>query len=741
MIKRLETIKGFGVFRDFVWDAKLPEFRRCNLIYGWNYSGKTTLSRVFVTLEQKKLIAEHPGASFRVLLEDGSHVSSMSLSSSPVVRVFNRDYVNRNFREEHSAPAIFILGEANAAVATRLKHLASRRDRVASVADCYSSGVQVMQADLDKSATDKARDVRNALGDPNFDRTKLNQRIADTRANPGAHILKDEVVQTRLWTLKSGDQFGPLSLISEAVPDFAALAEWVQRLLGQTVSSRTLARLKQNPALESWVYAGLGLHEGSATCEFCNAPLTDARHQELLGHFSEEYKSLIKAVEAAISTIRAINPRPAVHDEMRVLPEYRQGFAKAAKTLSDWTLWATAQQDVLLETLKGKLSAVETELEWEGDSARAVEATDLIAVLNQAIDQHNLTVAELEKARVDAKRTLEMHYAAEHFQDGGIAEAEAKIARLTERNARTHGLQSRIADAIQSIEERAKESVIGAAKLNALVTYLLAGSNIEVVSVGDLEFQFRRGGQPAQHLSEGEKTAIAFAYFLTSLESQGADPANAIVFVDDPVSSLDSNHIYALYALIVGRLSAARQLFVSTHNSELFNLLKSEWLGRNGGNKPGSGAYHIWASVNDVGESVASLQDLPDLLRRYQSEYEFVFSRLYEFANTATPSLHEAYTAPTLMRKFLEAYVGFRRPNVRSWSKKLDILLDSEEERCEIAKFADDASHLQSLGRALQHPEFVTNAKRCVGIVLDGLKAKDEEHFDALCDVLGKVGP
>ena len=39
-------IKKFGLYKDFKW-AGLPELSRVNIIYGRNYSGKTTLSRIF----------------------------------------------------------------------------------------------------------------------------------------------------------------------------------------------------------------------------------------------------------------------------------------------------------------------------------------------------------------------------------------------------------------------------------------------------------------------------------------------------------------------------------------------------------------------------------------------------------------------------------------------------------------------------------------------------------------------
>ena len=44
MLKSIEKIKGLGVYQDYSKPAGTQEFGVKNLIYGWNYSGKTTLS-------------------------------------------------------------------------------------------------------------------------------------------------------------------------------------------------------------------------------------------------------------------------------------------------------------------------------------------------------------------------------------------------------------------------------------------------------------------------------------------------------------------------------------------------------------------------------------------------------------------------------------------------------------------------------------------------------------------------
>ena len=244
-----------------------------------------------------------------------------------------------------------------------------------------------------------------------------------------------------------------------------------------------------------------------------------------------------------------------------------------------------------------------------------------------------------------------------------------------------------------------------------------------------------RGTSTADKLSDGEKTAIAFAYFITSLEGDGEDITKTIVYVDDPISSLDSNHVYAVYALVTEKLHSALQLFISTHNSEFFNLLKGLWLGR-GPLQSGSEGFYVRRKSDATG-AFSELESLPRLLRKFKSEYEFLFAQLHSFAGDQTPSDHEAYTAPNLLRRFLEAYLGFRKPCTTAWHDKLDLIFDTPEECREIHKLLDDASHLQSMGRALQHPSFVISAQACVQSVLRGLEAKDLQHYQSLVTVIG----
>ena len=76
----------------------------------------------------------------------------------------------------------------------------------------------------------------------------------------------------------------------------------------------------------------------------------------------------------------------------------------------------------------------------------------------------------------------------------------------------------------------------------------------------ELQFQMKetgytltRSGKSVSHLSEGERTAIAFLYFLKSLQDRSFDLRNGVVVIDDPVSSLDANALFFAFGYMKER--------------------------------------------------------------------------------------------------------------------------------------------------------------------------------------------
>ncbi|MDI7194978.1 AAA family ATPase, partial [Leptospira santarosai] len=124
MIKKLKKIDKFGIFNNFDWDKSVRDqgnnvclFKKMNVIYGRNYSGKTSLSRIFGSLENKTLPAKYTNSSF--LLEgDFEPIDQKSLSQHTLdVRVYNKDFVLSNLtflsNDQEEIESFAILGEKN----------------------------------------------------------------------------------------------------------------------------------------------------------------------------------------------------------------------------------------------------------------------------------------------------------------------------------------------------------------------------------------------------------------------------------------------------------------------------------------------------------------------------------------------------------------------------------------------------------------------------------------------------
>jgi wobble nucleotide-excising tRNase len=738
MIRRIDHLRGFGIYRDFRWSGQ-PDFARRNLLYGWNYSGKTTLSRLFQILEKPERLAVWQGTEFEITCDNAVSITHRSLASAPKVRVFNRDFVKDSFLEEHTAPAVFILGPENVALRQRLNVLNARREQVRQYESARQNDAKRIQDEIDRIGTDKARDLGQLLGDRNFRRPNLQQRVEEVRANPAEHLLSDNDAHARIQTWQSSSGWNNLTPINPHLPDLGALSARVGAALSETASNRAIERLKADRNLESWVRSGMALHSNGGECGFCGSAIPAERLEQLRAHFSEAYEALVRQVTTLLQECESTRFELPAQDERDFAPTLRADFNRHRTDFQSWATWADALRRQIVAALTQKQTALETQMPWQADLTRAAEGREIVSRINTLIQQHNTLATEHQQTRQQAKVALERHHAAQFFRDNNIAPKETERVRHETRGEKARQTGIRIDAQVAEVNRQLQAQSIGAVRLNEVLRFLLRDSNIEVADLGNGRFEFRRDGHAASNMSEGEKTALTFAYFLTSLEASGATLADTIVFIDDPISSLDSNHIYAVYALIVERLKDCHQLFVSTHNSELLGLLKGEWfeVRQQFRNTTEACAYYVRRELGANSQWTSVIEDLPPLLRKYKSEYQFVFSQLHAFASNPAPSTHEAYTAPNLVRKFLEAYLGFRKPSVSKWSDKLDLLFDTPEERREIQKFADDASHLQSLTRALEQPDFVPSAQRCVRCVLTALQTRDREHHTSLCALIG----
>ena len=134
-IRKIDSITNMAVFRDFDWGRSeicesdnAAAFGTINILYGRNYSGKTTLSRIVRAMETGELSERFENPSFRVALTDGTQIIHNSPANhGKKIRVFNEDFVRDNLRfisnPDDSIEPFAILGDDNNKIEQEIEEL------------------------------------------------------------------------------------------------------------------------------------------------------------------------------------------------------------------------------------------------------------------------------------------------------------------------------------------------------------------------------------------------------------------------------------------------------------------------------------------------------------------------------------------------------------------------------------------------------------------------------------------
>ncbi|MBB3232854.1 AAA family ATPase [Halomonas stenophila] len=135
MLKKIQRIKKLGVFEDFSWDyevknngGSVQNFVDINIIYGRNYSGKTTLSRIARALETGDISDKFGSPSLNLKFSDNSEVTQSNLAAhGKISRVFNEDFIRENLRfitnPDDSIEPFAILGDYNNKVQKEIEEI------------------------------------------------------------------------------------------------------------------------------------------------------------------------------------------------------------------------------------------------------------------------------------------------------------------------------------------------------------------------------------------------------------------------------------------------------------------------------------------------------------------------------------------------------------------------------------------------------------------------------------------
>ena len=250
-------------------------------------------------------------------------------------------------------------------------------------------------------------------------------------------------------------------------------------------------------------------------------------------------------------------------------------------------------------------------------------------------------------------------------------------------------------------------------------------------------------------MSEGERGLVSFCYFMARLEDIKTRGKELIIFIDDPISSLDSNHIFFVFSLIESVIAKPKtkidgsksypykQLFVSTHNLDFLKYLTR--LPQPDNNQGGTEYFLI-----EKQETKSTIRLMPKYLKDYQTEFHYLFHQIYRCKDgQGAHENHEVfYNFGNNLRKFLEAYLFYKYPYKDDKEKSSERLLkffgDDATATALTNRVGNELSHLEKIFDRSMRPIEIPEIPAVVNFVLDKMFKKDKEQFNALLQSIGE---
>lgn len=301
MITKLNKIKEFGIFKSFTWDASINSFKNRNLIYGWNYSGKTTFSKLFTNLEKKRKL-HFPSAEYTFEIERGNETFTQEqLSTFPYfVKVFNSSYVKDIFlwdkeSNEGFEPIYFYLGDEAGDIQPKIDSL---RNRWNSKIELIKKKNEVIVLAFSEYAKDngkfskQASEIRKYLNDQiksnEFNKSHFVALLTEVKSDLAKHILElNKVTEVKQKALATNDFFfqDDNFFLTEALK---IIGNRVKEVLEDSAPKTVpFPELEKNEDLFNWVQTGIHIHKNSDKCKFCDNELKAVRIDALNQYYSE----------------------------------------------------------------------------------------------------------------------------------------------------------------------------------------------------------------------------------------------------------------------------------------------------------------------------------------------------------------------------------------------------------------------------------------------------------------------
>lgn len=708
-------INNFGCYIDYKQHGKNgnpgigTDFKdgNVNIFYGRNYSGKSTYSKIFQSIELKKLPENYDDISYEIKLANNSIIKSSDIENKPLpidCKVFNQQFINDNLQlhtdNKINSFQISVGTDTNKTLQNikkiQLEELNPSNEELLKIEESLTDAISKLdskQKKFDSNLRRIASNIRNqknpsVITGKKYDINDLKYEFE----NYSSHFpiipsedsiehgeLKQKLEQAKSKILENNIEKPQKINVFESTNDFnfnSFLAE-TKNLLSKVVKvSNILDEYKNYPDKINWIKQGIEIHgETTDTCIFCgnainktlisNLKLAFSEELKLLETELEEKKAIVETQIKKLNSIKTINKdeyfKHFSKDIENINKDIRTNINNNVNTLKNIQLQLiNKQRDIFSRILIENLT-------WKDFSGIQKEIDILYNKTISEIEQFDNIKLECMSFIRRVNITKELSVVEFNNLSEEIQHLQNTINILKNSKEIKESIINEIQERIKVLENSLKSETEAIKHINTILYNSLFHSEISLKSTDDnkgVYFEVHRNNKKAYNLSEGEKSLIAFSYYIAKLETLTIEEKQkTILFIDDPISSLDENNIFYIYNIIFCLLDKKEflQYFLSTHNLDFL-----KYTNRFSSKKD----YYLIEKIKTAEDIPAKshIIPLPTHLSMKVTEFVFLFEQIYRVATEKFEDKNYSifYNFPNNARKFIEALLYFKYPDYRT---------------------------------------------------------------------------
>lgn len=624
MINKVEKLVSIGKFRNYQATGQV-NFKKLTLIYGDNGGGKTTLTSVFRSLTTNnpeiircRISTNHTTAQAAQISQLGTPNIFHTFGTTgwtvqfPEIEIFDIHFVNDNiysgfdFSDEHRKQLHqFVIGAQGVAIQNQIEQ--NKIDKTNSRQIQTNIEVQLIQQVGNNLTTEL---INTFLTIPstqanNIDLLITNAETVLASANANA-IIQTLQPLSSLTKITTGINFSSL------IADLQTTSQTIQNTVLETLFSQHCQDLSINTLIgpENWLQKGFAYVESKQAsympnifCPFCRQSI-DTNSDILTAYaskFNSDFNSLVQRLQAHLLSLQNFN-----------LEAFIQAINNINQTnisrIASWTIHlpSTVQPPVfniianeanLRTEFQNLIASVQQKIQNPTMAVATATATvfqTTVQTINAKIESYNLNVATYNTAITTFRSSIQTVSAAQlevyrlkRIKKRFETPIDTLCNQLTIERQTLRALETAYTQLSQQQQTAATtffnnyQTQINYYLGNVFRTPFRIENVVHIAPRGratqsqigykltidgnDISFAPNQPFNAKECLSEGDKSTIALAFFLSKLD---IDPnkQNKVLIFDDPLSSLDTNRRTYTIGIIKSLFNQLKQVVVLSHN-------------------------------------------------------------------------------------------------------------------------------------------------------------------------------